>query len=87
MVARVELLAAYLERDRDSIPPAALELIVFDSYRAGHLSAGKGAEILRLPIESFLKAASRMGIAVLDAAPEDLSQDLDAARNASPPIE
>lgn len=59
---------------------AVLEATVFELFRRGELSRGRGAQILGIDLLAFMRAASARGIPVFDAEPEEFDADLERAR-------
>ncbi len=58
-----------------------LETMVYDLFRRGELSRGRGAQILGIDLLTFMREASARGIPVIGLHPADFDADLDRARN------
>lgn len=61
-----EEVASLLRQPDRSLDAAAQELIVTELYRRGHLSRGKAAHLLGMPLDAFLDHAGRLGIPFVD---------------------
>lgn len=57
-----------------------LETMVYDLFRRGELSRGRGAQILGIDLLSFMREASSRGIPVIDLESAEFDADLDRAR-------
>jgi predicted HTH domain antitoxin len=67
---------ALLEGLRRSAKAAARELIVLELYREGALSSGKGAELLGLSREEFIRQASIRGIPYFQLRDDELRREM-----------
>jgi predicted HTH domain antitoxin len=68
-------LVTLLERLERPIKETARELIVLELYRRGAVSSGRAAELLRLPRQSFLDLASRLGVPYFRLTEAELEQE------------
>lgn len=64
-------------RTREALEHEALELLAFELFRRGQVSAGKAAELLGMNKIAFLDAASRRGIPVADLDEDELARELE----------
>ena len=73
-------LAALLGEIQQPISRAALELIVWELYRLGRISSGRGAEFLGVSRLDFIQRASDLGIPYLRVTDEDLDREVQTGR-------
>jgi predicted HTH domain antitoxin len=67
---------ALLEGLRRPAKDAARELIVLELYRQGTLSSGRGAELLGLSREDFIRHASARGIPYFQLRGDELRHEI-----------
>jgi predicted HTH domain antitoxin len=67
---------ALLEGLRRPAKAAARELIVLELYREGALSSGRGAELLDLSREEFIRQASQRGIPYFQLRDDELRREM-----------
>ncbi len=72
----VELLGVSKER----LPREALKLLVFELFREGRISSGKGAELLGVSRLAFLELLAERKIPFFNYSEEELQGELEAAR-------
>jgi predicted HTH domain antitoxin len=76
---RIELdqdVVALLEELHPPAEAAARELIVLELYREGMLSSGRGAELLGVSREEFIRHASARGIPYFQLRGEELRREI-----------
>jgi predicted HTH domain antitoxin len=81
--ARVELdqdLVDLLEELQRPAKEAARELIVLELYRQGVVSSGRGAQLLGMEREEFIRYTSKRGIPYFQLEGEELQRELDAIK-------
>jgi predicted HTH domain antitoxin len=69
-------LVAILEREDGSLEEVAQESIVFELYRREAISQDRAAELLRMPLDDFIKRTSSLGIPYFTITPEELDAEL-----------
>jgi predicted HTH domain antitoxin len=67
---------ALLEGLRRPAKDAARELIVLELYREGALSSGRGAELLGVPRDDFIRHASARGIPYFQLRGDELRREI-----------
>ena len=67
---------ALLEEQQHPISEAARDLIIFELYRRGVLSSGKGAQLLGIPRYEFIQRASHLGIPYFRLTEEELQNEV-----------
>ncbi len=84
MKVELELPAGLSREAVDAAQRAALEAATLQLYRTHAISSGRAAEMLGVPLESFLLWASARGVAVFDldetSLDDEVTASLDAAR-------
>ncbi len=58
----------------------ALEQAVVELYKEGSISTGTGAELLQMPLYDFIQFLGRHQVSIFSHTPEDLDQDVQAAK-------
>ncbi len=60
----------------------ALEQAVVELYKEGSISTGTGAELLQMPLYDFIQFLGQHQVSIFNYTPEDLDQDVQAAKAA-----
>ncbi|MGH2534372.1 MAG: UPF0175 family protein [Thermomicrobiales bacterium] len=64
-----------MRQDDRPIGQTAKELIVFELYRRGTLSSGRGAELLGMSLIDFIQHTSQLGIPFFDMTDEEWERE------------
>lgn len=70
----------WLNVSKTELPYALQNLIAMGLFREGHISAGKGAEILGIRKWDFIQLLSKHGVVYIDLSPEEALSDIEAIR-------
>lgn len=73
-------IVAVLQELQRPVKEAARELIVLELYRQGEISSGKGAQLLGMEREDFIRHASAQGIPYFQLQGAELRRELDASK-------
>jgi predicted HTH domain antitoxin len=60
----------------------ALEQAVVELYKEGSISTGTGAELLQMPLYDFIQFLGQHQVSIFNYTPEELDQDVQAAKAA-----
>jgi predicted HTH domain antitoxin len=60
----------------------ALEQAVVELYKERSISTGTGAELLQMPLYNFIQFLGQHQVSIFDYTPEELDQDVQAAKAA-----
>ena len=71
-----DVIALLEEQQHQPISEAAHDLIIFELYRRGALSSGKGAQLLGIPRYDFIQRASQLGIPYFRLTAEELQNEV-----------
>lgn len=75
-----EALVELLGMSRERLSREALKLMVFELFREGKISSGKGAELLGVSRLAFLELLAERNIPFFNYSKEELQEEVEAAQ-------
>lgn len=79
-----EGLVSLLREMNGSVEAAARELIVLELYRRHDISRGRAAELLGMPLLSFIQLSGRLGIPYFDMDAEEWEREMQTLNHLAP---
>lgn len=73
-------LVKLLDVDEETLPREVYKLIIFELFREGRISSGKGAELLGISRSAFLELLAERKIPFFNYSKEDFQEEYEAVK-------